>query len=525
MIVIWPNQSFQLLTNLQANNQITLKQKNASGVFDYQQFFPNPQKKFTDITAAVGMQWQHKENLFSDFNDQYFIPHMLSTAGPRVAVADVNGDGLDDIYVCGARFQPGALFTQTASGHFIQANIPAFKQDSLCEDVDALFFDANNDGHLDLYVVSGGNEYFGGAPQLADRLFLNDGKGNFIKSTTLPALLENKSTVCAADIDHDGDMDLFVGGRVVAGAYGIIPTSYMLLNDGKGNFSIAGDDIAPGLKKIGMVTSASFADVNIDGQPDLVVAGEFMPVTVFINDKGKLIKQQTPAAEQGLWQSVYITDVDGDGNLDIIAGNYGTNSKLHASKDDPLRMYVKDMDNNGRVDQLLTCSVSGKEYTFFNKDDIERLLPIIKKSFSRNDEFAGKTVQEAFGNLLDGAQILTAETLRSVVLKNDGKGSFTPIALPQEMQESPVFAFFNSGTALLSGGNLYGVLPYEGRYDASWGNCLLQVAGGAYKWLSPVNSGFMVRGEIRDIKPIKLAGYKHAFVVGINNAPLTFFAY
>ena len=525
ILIVWPNQSYQLLTNIKTDRQLNLLQKDASGVFEYQKFFPAPQKKFVDVTASIGMQWQHKEDFFSDFSSQYLIPHTLSTAGPKVAVADVNGDGLDDIYVCGARFQPGALFTQTADGHFIQSNVAAFKQDSLCEDVDALFFDANNDGHPDLYVVSGGNEYVGNAPQLADRLYINDGHGNFNKSAGLPALFENKSAVCAADIDHDGDMDLFVGGRAVAGAYGVTPDSYILLNDGKGNFSIAGDNIAPGLKNIGMVTSASFADINKDGLPDLIVAGEFMPVTVFINEKGKLVKQQTPAAAAGLWQSIYTTDVDGDGNVDIVGGNYGTNSKLHASKDDPLRMYVKDMDNNGRVDQLLTYSINGKEYTFLNKDDIERQLPVIKKSFLRYNDFAGKTVQEAFGSLLDGAQVLTAETLQSVLLKNDGKGNFTANALPQEIQESPVFAWFNSGSGLLSGGNLYGVLPYEGRYDASWGNCLLPVAGNNYKWLSPVSSGFMVRGEIRDIKPIKLAGYQHAFVVGINNASLKFFAY
>lgn len=524
VLVVWPGQTYQLLTNVKTNNHLQLQEKNAAGVFNYASFFPPKPKLFANITDSINLQWKHKENFYSDFNDQYLIPHALSTAGPKVAVGDVNGDGLDDIYVCGAKFQAGALFTQTKDGHFMPVSEPAFKLDSLNEDVDALFFDANNDGHPDLYVVSGGNEYMGHAPQLQDRLYINDGKGNFTRSAGLPAIFENKSVVCAADIDHDGDMDLFIGGRAVPGAYGATPQSYILVNDGKGNFAIANNGLAEAVKNIGMVTSAAFADINKDGWPDLVVAGEWMPVTLFMNDKGSFTKKVLPV-ENGLWQSVAVMDVDGDGSLDIVAGNYGINSKLHATHDDPLRLYLKDMDGNGRLDQLLTYSTNGKEYTFLNKDEIERQLPVIKKAYLRYTDFAGKTVQEAFGSMLQGAQVLDVETLQSAIFKNDGKQNFTAINLPFAAQQSPVFAWFNAGSALLNGGNLYGVIPYEGQYDASFGNTLLPVKGNGYQLLSPVNSGFFVRGEIRDIKPIKLAGHSNTFVVAVNNKPLQFFSY
>ena len=527
MLIVWPDQQYQLQKNIKANQQVTVYQKNASGKFDYDAYFPKAKTIFANITDSINLKWKHRENAFTDFNQQYLIPHELSTAGPKLAVGDVNGDGLDDLFVCGARFQGGRLFIQTKSGHFTPTDSTVFMQDSACEGVNALFFDADGDGDLDLYVASGGNESEGNNPELLDHLYLNDGKGNFTRSDhALPALYGNKSGLCEADIDHDGDIDLFVGVRANALAYGIPQTSWLLLNDGKGHFSVAGENTID-LKNIGMVTEARFADLNKDGYPELIIGGEWMPVTIFHNQAGKFSKT-VQLEPEGLWQTIDIADADGDGNLDILAGNFGLNSKLHAAPDAPLKLYVKDFDKNNLTDQVLTYTKNKKEYTFLGKDALEQQLPGIKKNFLRYNDFAGKTVQEVFGNQLECAEVLQVRTLSSGVFKNDGHGNFTFQPFPAEAQVSPIFSFCvddinDDGIPdIINGGNFYGVTPYEGRYDANWGDILLGEKDGHSKWLSPVSSGWLVRGEVRDIKKLKTArGFIYA--VARNNESLIFF--
>jgi hypothetical protein len=527
ILIVWPDQRFQLIRNERSNQQLSLFQKNASGRFNRDAYFPKARPLFENISDSIDLKWKHRENAFNDFNQQYLIPHELSTAGPKLAVADVNGDGLDDLFVCGARFQGGRLFFQTPSGHFMETGTTVFMQDSICEDVNALFFDADGDGDPDLYVASGGNEFEGKNPALLDRLYINDGKGNFTRSVyALPQFYGNKSALCAADIDHDGDLDLFVGVRADARAYGKPVTSRLLLNDGKGHFSLAPDNVID-LKNIGMITDACFADLDKDGYPELVVAGEWMSVAIYNNKGGKFTRsgQQFPP---GLWQTIRIADVDGDGNPDILAGNFGLNSKLHASEEAPLKLYVKDFDENGSTDQLLAYTVNGKEYSFLGKDALERQLPGIKKSFLKYADFAGKTVQEIFGKQLDDARILEARTLSSGIFKNDGHGRFSFHPFPDGAQVSPVFSFcaddVNSDGIpdIITGENFYGVTPYEGRYDAGWGDILLGERDGSFKWISPVKSGWLVRGEVRDIKKLKTAaGFIYA--VARNNDSLIFF--
>ena len=338
ILIIWPNQRFEVLKNIAANKPLTVYQKNASGSFDYTSYFKSPEEEFT--VANVSSPWKHKENEFFDYNVQYLIPHAQSTRGPKIAVADVNGDGLDDMYACGAKNQPGTLLIQQQNGSFLPTDTAIFNTDAICEDVDAVFFDANGDNKPDLLVISGGNEIPANSQVLEDRLYINDGNGHFTKTKNhFTQQYENKSCVAVADIDNDGDQDFFIGNLASPTAYGLPKTSYLYLNDGIGHFTLAGNNIIP-LNAIGMVTTASFADLNNDGWQDLIVAGEWMPVKVFMNNKG-VFKLTDLAQSTGLWQTVYPADVNGDGFTDILAGNWGHNSKLYAGKKRPTEIICK----------------------------------------------------------------------------------------------------------------------------------------------------------------------------------------
>ena len=536
--VLWPDGKSQIFNQVKTNQRLTVFYKNSGNTTKL--ILPDAEsssskKLFTDITSSIQLPFRHQENNFNDFNVQAFIPHQVSTQGPKVAVADINGDGLEDFFICGAANQAGGLFQQIPSGKFIATNQKLFAADSICEDVNAIFFDADNDGDKDLYVVSGGNELQKEDPSLLDRLYINDGKGNFSKSNSLPLFYGNKSVATAADFDHDGDLDLFIGGRVIAGNYGAVPDSYLLLNDGKGKFSIADESIAPGLHTIGMVTDAAWTDIDKDGWPDLVVAGEWMPITIFKNVKGKLINNTTAAGLQntnGLWTTLHVADINNDGAEDLLVGNWGENSKLHATEQYPLKLFTGDLDNNGAMDQVLAIEKNNSYYTFLGKEEIEKQLPaLMRKKYLNYSSFAGQTVEEVFGEKLDHTKKYTASLLSSVLLTNNGKGNFTISKLPMQVQWSPAFTFFtgdfntDNKTDIIAAGNFYGVLPYEGRYDAGFGNVLLATGAHGFNTLSPIQSGFMAMGEVRDIKKIKLANGHSCLIIARNNDSPLFFVW
>ena len=525
LLIVWPDQRYQVVKNVTANKQLIVEQKNASGMFKQDAFFKPSKELFTDITTNINLNWKHQEDSFDDFNVQYLIPHAESTRGPKLAVADVNGDGLDDFYVCGARGQAGALMIQQQDGTFVSVDNNIFNADARCEDVDAIFFDANGDAKPDLYVVSGGNETSGKDSALLDRLYLNDGKGHFFKSMdALSAIFENKSCVAAADVDHDGDMDIFTGTLADANAYGIPQTSYLLINDGKAHFTTAGSNIIS-LNEIGIVTAASFTDVNKDGWADLLVTGEWMPMTVFINNKGHF-NASGIANSTGWWQSVFVDDINGDGNPDILAGNWGWNNKFYSGKNGPVKLYVKDFDKNGKFDQLMSYTLNGKEYPFLAKDEMERQLPVLKKHYLLYKDYAGLEMKDAFYGFVDTIHPLIAERLGSAVFYGDGKGGFTVADLPANLQLAPLFSFEKmkdsaNNNLYLTGGNFYDVIPYEGRYDALPIACFA-ASNKQVNYISQTEL-LNIKGQVRDIKMLRTKKYGDILVVARNNDGLLFF--
>jgi enediyne biosynthesis protein E4 len=528
ILIVWPDQKYQLIKNIRADSSLIFEQKDAAGVFNYTASFKQPQEIFINKSDSINCNWQHKENNFIDFNVQYLIPHEQSTRGPKIAVGDINGDGLDDFYACGAHSQMPALKLQQKDGSFKYGDTMVFANDKACEDVDAVFFDANGDGKLDLYVVSGGNEAVGNNPFLLDRLYLNNGTGTLIKSPdALPPLFKNKSCVSVADIDNDGDNDIFVGGLADAYAFGIPQTSYLLLNDGKAHFTLAQNSIID-LDKLGIVTTAAFADINKDGWNDLVVAGEWMPVCVFINDKGKF-KKTTLNASTGLWQTIYADDVNGDGNIDLLLGNWGWNNKFWSGKNGPLKLYVDDFDRNGRTEQLLSYTKDNIEYPFLAKDEVERPLPLLKKHYLLYTEYAGVPMNEVFYGWIDSIKPLMAERLGSAVCYGDGKGNFSLTDLPEELQLAPVFSFqkisqqLQRESSFILGGNFFDVIPYEGRYDAQPMAVFSIKQNKAARYFAQPNLS-EIKGQIRDLKWISI-NQKKVLLVARNNQPLIFLAY
>ncbi len=533
LMVIWPNRTKQGLTNVQADQQIILKQDQATDHYTY------PSKKwnkpaFRNLTQTLGIKYRHRENKFNEFERQPLMPHMLSTEGPKLAVGDVNGDGLSDFYIGGASGQSGEIFIQQKDGRFKAANEPSIAGDSSSEDVGAVFFDANADGHPDLYVVSGGDEFSGQDSRLEDRLYLNDGSGHFTRDIhALPAMFENGSCVTPTDFDGDGDLDLFVGGRSVAWSYGESPRSYLLENDGRGHFVDVTSRLAPGLKNIGMVTDAVWADINNDHKPDLVVVGEWMPVTMFENT-GSGFKNLTTkdglSKTNGWWNCIASGDFDNDENIDFVAGNLGTNSQLKASKNEPVRLYLKDFDQNGTLDPIITHYVQGTSYPVARLNQLLAQIPELKIKFPNYFDYANSTVNDIFiKDQLDGAEIKEAYTLQSSYIHNNGNGTFTVKKLPFTAQLSPVYSILpidynNDGNLdLLLGGNFYAVKTGQGRYDASYGSVLAGNGHGDFRKVPLDGSGFVVHGQIRDMKSITDFRYGSIIVVARNNDSLMVF--
>ena len=526
--VQWPDGRLTNLKNVESNQILKLQQAEATELREKAGWLVTSALRFQDVTASVKVDYQHRENEFSDFDRDPLLFHMLSAEGPKLATGDVNGDGQEDFFVGGAKDQPGALFVQK-NGTFQRTNEAVFAQDQVSEDTDALFFDADGDGDQDLYVASGGSEFPSSSSALLDRLYLNDGRGNLTKSEQLLPTSRFESTACvrAADYDGDGDQDLFVGLRLRPFLYGVPVNGYILQNDGRGNFQNVTESVAPTLTEIGMITAARWVDYDQDQDPDLIVAGDWMPIKVLENSGGKFVdKTQEAGLAQtaGFWNCLEAADLDGDGDLDLIAGNLGSNTRLKATDGQPLTMHVNDFDRNGKAEQIVSMYQHDTLYPLTLRNDLVKQIPSLKKKYLRYDAYQGQTIEDMFAPEQRRNTVRSeVRTTQSVAFMNQGNGQFVMRPLPTEAQFSPVYSiladdFNQDGHAdLLLGGNFYRSKPEVGSYDASYG--LLLQGDGTGQFAVVKQSGFFVRGEVRDIE--KLGA--NLLLVSRNNAPLQVF--
>ena len=531
LIVVWPDRRFQILTGVTGNRTLTLSQRDAAGRWSYDGTPRTP--LFRNVTDSISVDYIHVENDFNDMDREQLMPHLLSAEGPALAVGDVNGDGLDDIYAGGAKWQPGKLLLQQRNGQFAESAAAVFVADSVAEDVDAIFFDANGDRHPDLYVVSGGNELWGAMEPLRDRLYLNDGAGHFTKAVgALPVFGENGACVVAGDYDGDGDLDLFVGTRVIAKQYGMPPASHLLRNDG-GRFTDVTATVAPALQSAGMATSAAWVDTDRDGSLELVVAGEWMPVRVFRQRRGvfaDVSRESGLAGTEGWWTSLAVTDVNGDSIPDLVLGNLGLNSYLRASQSEPAEMYVHDFGGNGSLKQIITFYKGGVSYPLATRDELIKVIPALKSKFPTYKSFGASTVSQIFpASDLAAATRLRVNTFATSVAVGGAGGRFTMTALPVEAQFAPVFAIQardmdgDGHVDLLLAGNRHGAPPMLGRADASYGVLLRGNGAGAFAALDLPTSGIVIEGEARKVALVRRPSGPPLVAVARNNARLQFF--
>ncbi len=534
LLVQWPDNTVTILKDVSTNQTLTLYQKDgvpASAPLVKQ---ANQEERwFKEITDEVSVDFTHKENVYDDFRREKLIYQMLSTEGPRISIGDVNGDGLEDLFVGGARGQSGHLLIQQRNQSFVSSNEKLFDIYKDSEDTDCALFDADGDGDLDLYVASGGNELSSSSAALADRLFLNNGRGIFSKSPQILPAGRYESTACvrAADFDMDGVMELFVGIRLLPFLYGVPSNGYLLENDGKGQFTNVTAQLAPELKELGMLRDMQWEDVDGDGDLDMILAGDWMALKVFINENGSFHESQDAfeSSSSGWWNCIATGDFDGDGDSDFVAGNHGLNSRFKASPERPVTMYVNDFDLNGSAEQIICVYEGDSAYPMALKHDLTRQIPVLLKKYPNYESYKEQTITDMFApEQLSSAIQLEVDQLESCLFINDGAGHFTMKTLPIETQFSTIMAAatgdYNSdgNLDLLLGGNLYNVKPEVGRYDASYGHFLEGDGNGGFTVVSPLLSGFRLEGEIRDIRTIHTANGA-VLVVARNNDPLQLF--
>ena len=522
MLLIWPDNSFQKL-NYSLDSSITVSYKHGLPLFDYERLKPKLKNDpiFESIATEVGLDFFHQENSFVEFDREPLIPFMVSKEGPALAVGDLNGDGLDDVFFGSSRRKKSRIYFQNSSGKFQLSNQPQLDNDSTFEFVDACIVDVNGDKKNDLIVASGGNEYYGNDAHLTPRVYINNGSGKFIFSTAaIPPIFLTASCIVPTDFNNDGAIDLFVGARAVPWEYGQIPNSYLLQNNGNGNFRDVTNEVASELSKAGVIKNAIWSDIDSDGDNDLVLSLEWGGVTAFLNNTGRFSKKIL-TEKKGWWNFVLPLDVDGDGDMDLIAGNQGLNSRIQPTKEQPVRLYNNDFDDNGKREQIFTYYLSGKEIPFSNKEELQKQIPVIKKRFLYAEDFAKANLQNIFTKeKLKDEDVLTADYFASSILINDGNLNFSIKRLPWQVQLSPLknAVIINANNDnlpdILSFGNFYENQVQIGRSDADYGTLLINKGGGNFD--AQNLNGVTVKGQVRKSSKIMI-GKEEAIVLARNN--------
>lgn len=525
--IYWYDKTLTKLSNFSCNKLNTVDFKTSPKIKAIYSPIESP-SLFKEDVALEQYFKPHIEDNYIDFYTEKTVPMALSKEGPKIAVGDINGDGQEDVYVCGARGQEKHFYIQK-NGVFKPYNDPEIARFIEFEDTDAHLFDADNDGDLDIYIGSGGNFVAERERENQDRLFFNNGKGQFsLINGTLPSNGFNTSVVISNDYDGDGDLDLFVGSRSTPQKYGFMPRSYIYQNDGKGHFTDVTPSISPQLANIGLVTDAQWADIDGDKKSELIVVGEWLQPCIFKYEAGKfnLIKDDNLQDKKGFWYSVSVADLDGDGDQDMVLGNIGENCYLTDRGEPPLKLWVNDFDDNSYFEKFITYRMDGKDKPMIMKRDMVKELPVLKKQVLKHHDYAKKSFQELFSNeKIKKTPVREAHYFKSVVALNDGKGHFTIQELPLSAQLSSMCTSFiidinkDGKLDIIMGGNHFTYLPQYGRNDASYGEVLINKGNGQFASLLNRESGLSISGMLRDIQPININNSRY-LMLGVNNDKL-----